>query len=41
MRRTTFISRRNPSPVISTMSSQGFAMNRLIQASIGAGSGAS
>jgi len=37
----TFISRRRPSPVISTRSSKGEAMKRRIQASTGAGSGAS
>jgi hypothetical protein len=41
IRRATFISRRRPSPVISTRSSQGFSTKRRIQASIGAASGAS
>jgi len=41
MRRATFISRRSPSPVVSTRSSKGAATKRRIQASIGAGSGAS
>jgi len=41
MRRTTFISRRSPSPVINTRSSKGFSMKRRIQASTGAASGAS
>ena len=41
IRRANFIRRRKPSPVISTRSSQGLSMKRRIQASTGAGSGAS